>query len=238
MPPDLEISLLGELRVMSGGSGVVLPASRKARALLAFLVATGRPHRRERLCELFWNLPDDPRAALRWSLSKLRRVVDAPGRICIVADRERVYFDAEGVGIDIRDIHARLRTETLSVEDLEQMARRLEMMLLDGLDGSGGDSFDAWLATEREDAEVARVSVLRRLATHPDVGSMSAQKWRRLWHVADPLGRDRSKPVSQPPALASQGKAGAGEGSGGSRGRPRKPAPGVARVRGLRSQRI
>ena len=78
MAQDLEISLLGELRVVARGAEVALPASRKARALLAFLVATGRPHRRERLCELFWDQPDDPKAALRWALSKLRGVVDAP----------------------------------------------------------------------------------------------------------------------------------------------------------------
>ncbi|MEQ9567930.1 MAG: hypothetical protein RLN85_19330, partial [Pseudomonadales bacterium] len=58
MSQALEISLLGELRVRAMGQEIVLPASKKARALLAFLVATGRPHRRERLCELFWDLPD------------------------------------------------------------------------------------------------------------------------------------------------------------------------------------
>ena len=97
MAHDLQISLLGELRVTSPDMEVPLPASRKARALLAFLVATGRPHRRERLCELFWDLPDDPKAALRWSLSKLRKVVDAPERPRIIADRERVYFDTNSV---------------------------------------------------------------------------------------------------------------------------------------------
>ncbi|MAE91528.1 MAG: alpha/beta hydrolase, partial [Pelagibaca sp.] len=86
----LSISLLGELRVFRAGEELPLPASRKARALLAFLIATGRPHRRERLCELFWDLPDDPKAALRWALSKLRKVVDSAGHPRIIADRERV----------------------------------------------------------------------------------------------------------------------------------------------------
>jgi DNA-binding SARP family transcriptional activator len=141
--PDLEISLLGELRVVSDGSGVTLPASRKARGLLAFLVATGRPHRRERLCEMFWDLPDDPKAALRWSLSKLRGVVDAPDRSRIVADRERVHFDCEGVRVDVNEFYARLREEDVAVEELEPIARQLDMIFLDGLDGAGGGSFDA-----------------------------------------------------------------------------------------------
>lgn len=187
---EFEIQLLGELRVVRQGAEVPLPASRKARALLAFLVATGRPHRRERLCELFWDLPNDPKAALRWSLTKLRKVVDSPDRVRIIADRERVALDAERARIDIRDAHARLRqgAEELSVAELEDLARRLDAVLLDGLDGAGDEAFGSWLAAEREDARAARVRVLRLLATHPEISAVSATKWMRLWRDADPEG--------------------------------------------------
>ena len=56
-------------------------------ALLAYLLLTLRPHRRDRLCELLWEVPDDPRGALRWSLSKLRPVVNDSSNECLVADR-------------------------------------------------------------------------------------------------------------------------------------------------------
>ncbi len=186
----LEILLLGELRVVRQGSEIPLPASRKARGLLAYLVATGRPHRRERLCELFWDMPDDPKAALRWSLSKLRKVVDGPDRIRIIADRERVTLDTAGARIDIRDAHKQLHqdAEALTVPELENLARQLDAVLLDGLDGVGDEAFDCWLAAEREDARAARVRVLRLLATHPNMTSVSAPKWMRLWRVADPEG--------------------------------------------------
>ena len=39
----------------------------------------GGSHRRERLCALLWEGPDDPRAQLRWSLSKLRPLLDIDG---------------------------------------------------------------------------------------------------------------------------------------------------------------
>lgn len=192
MSQTLEISLLGELRVRAMGQEIGLPASRKARALLAFLVATGRPHRRERLCELFWDLPDDPKAALRWALSKLRRAVDTPDRLRIIADRERVQFDAEGIGVDILDIHARLRdlARMLSVNELEDMATRLGNMLLDGLDGAGDEAFDAWLTAEREDVHLAQVEVYRRLAIHSEIGPAARRKWMRLWQEADPEGAE------------------------------------------------
>ncbi|MCR8827933.1 alpha/beta hydrolase [Pseudosulfitobacter koreensis] len=187
----MHVSLLGEFRVENGSAELPLPASRKARALLAFLFATARPHRRERLCEMFWDLPDDPRAALRWALSKLRQVVDAPDRPRIIADRERVAVDATDVQIDLWRIHDHLRSlRNASIPELEQMAQQLDQVPLDGLDGAGSDVFDAWLQSEREGAETARVAILRQLATHPDIGTVNARQWQRRWREADPEGAE------------------------------------------------
>lgn len=206
MTAAIKISLFGELRVDANGAEISLPASRKTRALLGFLIATARPHRRERLCELFWDLPDDPKAALRWALSKIRRVVDMPERARIIADRERVFFDTEGVilDLDVKQLLSRLRKaeEEFDVETLERLAMRLELVFLDGLDGAGGDSFDAWLAAEREDAQLARVEVIRRLATHRDASAIVAQKWLRLWRETDPEGAEAHE-RARPPEPAS-----------------------------------
>ncbi len=224
---DLEISLFGELQVSRRGERTSLPASKKARALLAFLVTTGRPHRRERLCELFWDLPDDPKAALRWSLSKLRKVVDTPERLRIIADRERVWFDAEGAVIDLRDLYAALRRPEaeFSVAELERMAADLDMTLLDGLDGAGDEGFEGWLTSEREDARAAQVEVLRRLATHEGMPALKAKKWRRLWREADPdAAEEYDRKQAQPRKTASEDT-------------PRGPKPSPKR-RALRAQRI
>ncbi len=54
----LKIRLLGELQLAHGdGPALTLPASRKTRALLGYLIATGQPHRRERLCDLLLGRP-------------------------------------------------------------------------------------------------------------------------------------------------------------------------------------
>jgi pimeloyl-ACP methyl ester carboxylesterase len=66
------------MSVVRAGSPVALPQSKRARALLAYLRADGRRHRRERLCAMLWELPDDPRAALRWSLSRCGRWSTCP----------------------------------------------------------------------------------------------------------------------------------------------------------------
>src|SRR6516225_6698241 len=75
----LVLRLLGEIEVEEDGTALALPPSKKTRALLAYLAVVRRPQRRDRLCAMFWEIPDDPRGALRWSLSKLRALLDRPG---------------------------------------------------------------------------------------------------------------------------------------------------------------
>lgn len=61
-------------------------------ALLAYLLLTGKPHSREHLADLLFDLPDDPRASLRWTLSKLRQAI---GKAYISASRQEIAFNFE-----------------------------------------------------------------------------------------------------------------------------------------------
>ena len=72
----LQVRVLGSLAVLRQQTRLALPRSKKTRALLAYLAVTARAHSRDRLCAMFWPVPDDPRAALRWSLSRLRPLID------------------------------------------------------------------------------------------------------------------------------------------------------------------
>src|SRR5215470_423065 len=120
----LTLRLLGEVEVARGGERLSLPASRKARALLAYLAATGQPHRRDRLCSMFWDIPDDPRGALRSTLSRLRSVVDDPGRQRIIAEGDSVRFDGSDVEVDLFNVRRLLSSDTAlaSTEVLESAA--------------------------------------------------------------------------------------------------------------------
>ena len=104
----IDIRLIGDLMVTRDGEPVKLPNSRKTRALLAYLILNPGPHRRERLCEIFWQVPDNPRGALRWSLTKLRQLVDSEDDKRIVADRDTVAFDPDGAEIDILKLREKL----------------------------------------------------------------------------------------------------------------------------------
>ena len=83
--PGLVLRLLGTLEVSRDGETLRLPASRKVRALLGYLALASRPVTRSQICELLWDVPNDPRGELRWCLSKLRGVLDQ-GRKRVIAD--------------------------------------------------------------------------------------------------------------------------------------------------------
>ena len=86
---SLELRLLGPLALSRGADALALPSSRKVRALLGYLVLASRPVARSQVCELLWDVPNDPRGELRWCLSKIRGLIDEKGR-----KRMTDYFDA------------------------------------------------------------------------------------------------------------------------------------------------
>lgn len=182
----LSIKMLGELEVRRDGAPVPLPASRKTRALLAYLALTARPQRRDRLCEVLWEQPDDPRAALRWSLNKLRPIVNDGASERLVADRERVALQIPDVAIDLRAVEARIDLAATVVE-LSALADRLAEPLLEGLDLPNQPVFQRWLEAERHEVAGWRTRVLERLAQHPDLTANQALQWSRDWLEVDPF---------------------------------------------------
>lgn len=157
--PRLHIRLLGTLAVEHDGQEQVLPSSRKCRALLALLALDLRAHRREQLCELLWADTDDPRAGLRWALTKLRPVLgDA-----LQADRDTVRLDGGTCTSDLHVLRAALAEPHAAGGDLPGMETALQGGYLPGLDGAGGAAFDQWLATERHRLQQSHLALLKQL---------------------------------------------------------------------------
>jgi DNA-binding SARP family transcriptional activator len=169
----LALQFLGDLTIARDGEPLGLPPSRKTRALLAYLALTGRAFRRENLCELFWEIPDDPRGSLRWSLSKLRRLVDDDKRERIVADRLTVRFDTGDVGVDVAELAAiaQRKLDEAPLAELEAAASRYCGTPLEGLELPTFHDYSAWYMGERERATVNQVRLLnalvKRLAGEP-----------------------------------------------------------------------
>lgn len=185
----LSIQTLGELSIKREGSPVELPPSRRTRALLAYLLITGRSHRREHLCELLWWMPDDPRGALRWSLSKIRTLVNDQSHAYLSADREHVAMDTGGMDIDLRQIRTVLDRGDSSVDVLDQLSLTLDQPFLDGVDIDDQPQFQEWLNAEREAVRRLRLQALRQLAVHPDLPPPRTLASARIWASEEPFSR-------------------------------------------------
>lgn len=183
----LRIDTLGELAVYRNDEALTLPASKRARALLAYLALTARPHRRDRLCEVFWEVPDDPRGALRWALSKLRGIVNDDRIVRLLADRERVVLEATAIDVDTQGLAAELKESSSSVERLQTIAKQLQEPLLAGIDLPDQPLFQQWLTAERKDATRLRAKALGRLACHADLLPHEAVSWTRAWLELEPF---------------------------------------------------
>lgn len=191
----LRIELLGGLSVSADETPITLPASKKTRALLAYLALANRPRRREHLCEIFWDGPDDPRSLLRWSMSKLRAVLDELGRPRLIADRDLVSLDLEGVEVDLFAIRG--LADDADAEALKRAAAALRQPLLEGLDLPDHESFQAWLVAEREAVRTLRVRVLTRLHAVGGLSAHQALPWIREWLEAEPTDPDALAALKQ-----------------------------------------
>lgn len=174
MVGQLTIEVLGELNVRQNGQLLPLPQSKKTRALLGYLAVIGRPQRRDHLCKMFWEVPDDPRASLRWSLHKLRPIVNTEGHERLQADHHSVFFSPQTVDLDFRGV-ASLRPADLDVLDtqtLESLATTFRGEFLEGLCLPHCPSFEAWRLYHRDIALRLHTAILRalirRLRDSPD----------------------------------------------------------------------
>ncbi len=126
----LAIRLAGGLQLRVDGAPMALPASRRARAVLAYLALNPAPQPRGRLAARFWPdvLDESARASLRVALTELRQAL-GPAAEYVVATRDTVALEGPGLRVDAREFQRAL--------DEADPARALEACgapILDGFD--------------------------------------------------------------------------------------------------------
>ena len=184
----LHVSVRGNLAVLRHCTRVQLPPSKKTRALLAYLAVTARPHSRDRLCAIFWAVPDDPRAALRWSLSRLRPIVDEHGCRRIIADRENVGLDPNSIAVDFLSLRSLIRNgaDSISIDALRQAAEALEGDFLEGLDLPDCHEFQNWCIGQREETRRLRARLLTELVARLENAPEEALRYARTLSLLEP----------------------------------------------------
>ena len=203
--------MLGGVAVRRDGVALALPASRKSRALLGYLALAPRPVTRSALCELLWDVPNDPRGELRWSLSKLRGVLDEPGRARVIAERDSVALDLGDCLVDAVAVRDALQTgiETLDPLQLRTLAARFVGEFLESVEVERQPPFSSWLVAQRRRFRACQTAVLERLVRLTPEDSDSVFDDLDQWLQLAPLDAPAHEAMLR--ALARHGRIREGE---------------------------
>ena len=161
MTKPIKISLLGGFRASSGDGEVVRFSSKKAQALIAYLVTeSGRSHSREHLATLLWGNTGEERARhnLRQSLAKIRQVF---GEI-VVSSADCLGIDPEVCDSDVGAFLA--AADGQSNETLLECVRLYEGEFLAGVE-LREPAFADWLSLTRDRLRKTACDAATRLAS-------------------------------------------------------------------------
>jgi len=206
---SLDLRLLGSLRLSRGTDALTLPSSRKVRALLGYLVLASRPVTRSQVCELLWDVPNDPRGELRWCLSKIRGLVDEKGRKRVIADGSTIRLDLADCRVDTLEVTRAPEhgIQKLGVERQKELAALFGGELLEGLEIARSPLFDAWITAERRRFRGIQAVLLENLARSlPHEG---AAPYIDEWLKLSPFDRHAHELLLE--SLARQGRIADGE---------------------------
>lgn len=170
---NMHIRMLGPLTIWRNGVTAHLPASRKVQALFSYLAMTPRAVGRSRLCELFWDVPNDPRGELRWCLSKLRNVLDEPERHRVVTSGDMVALDLADSVVDAIEVEraAGEGMGKLVPEHLRWLLGLFAGDFMEGLEIDRSPEFNSWLTAQRRRFSAFHTAVIEHLAGILPAGS-------------------------------------------------------------------
>ena len=180
----LQVRLFGALTIRRDGVALVLPASRKVRGLIAYLALAPHPVSRSQLCELLWDVPDDPRGELRWSLSKVRRILDDAERRRVHTHADTIALELDDCVVDAIEINGAIQQgiDTIDVNRLRALEALFQADFLDGLEIDRNPAFGAWLAAQRRRFRGCHTAVLEHLVVRAgdDEAPRHLEKWLEL----------------------------------------------------------
>jgi DNA-binding SARP family transcriptional activator len=151
---SLTIHLLGTPSVSIDGVPQQPRRGKKAWALLAYLLLSGRTASREELASLLFEEADDPLGALRWNLAELRRLLQLPRQL--QGQRPAMVLPPDAF-VDVRALSVGTWATTIELPGLGRE-------LLEGVNVSASPGFEAWLLAERRHAQAQTEDLLHEAA--------------------------------------------------------------------------
>lgn len=182
--PTLQIRVLGPLTISRANRALALPASRKVRALIGYLALTPLAVTRTQLCELLWDVPNDPRGELRWCLSKIRGIVDEPGTRRVHTHDDAVELDLSDCFVDAAEVAraAQAGIPTLPPDRLRVLSALFNGDFLEGLEVDGSLAFNGWLTAQRRRFRGCHAALLEHLvkSARGDEAFAHLETWLQL----------------------------------------------------------
>jgi len=166
---SVHIRMLGAMTVSRDGATVALPASRKVRALIAYLALAPNAVPRTQLCELLWDVPNDPRGELRWCLSKVRGILDEPKRRRVDAAGDTVRLDLTDCFVDAAAVAGAMQ-RGIATHDPEKLRGLIGLFGGDFLEGTDVRSaaFDTWMTAQRRRFRGCHTALLEHMVAQAD----------------------------------------------------------------------
>ncbi len=161
----LIIRLLGGVHLELGGKAVASLPTRKAEALLVYLVCHQRPFPREHLAELLWDdrSQEQALANLRSVLSTLRRAF----KPYLLITRQTVGFNhATAYQLDVAEFQQHAENAQTNPDRAQQAITLYQGHFLDGFYLRDSRGFEEWALIERERLQRTAVTLLEQLVHH------------------------------------------------------------------------
>mgnify|MGYP001826290427 CR=1 FL=1 len=167
--PKIKARLFGSFELKDENGEELTLSTRKARALLAFLVTeSGQWHSRERLAGLLWGDRSQTQArnSLNQALYEIRKLEEVSGEPVVEREPERVRIVEGAIESDVD------RFEALLEDNALEAANFATNDLMDDAD-LRDQAFVDWLVAKRAEYHDALSSALRALATSAKAGEAS-----------------------------------------------------------------
>lgn len=190
MSDRIQLNVMLAMGLYRAGVEIPLISSRKTRALLAYLAITDKAHRREHLCEMFYDNTSDPRGALRWSLSKLRAIMDDEATVRLIKDNDTVKLDITTIDLDANFVRKVYEEPQPPTHKLQRAAMLLSQKPLADLALPSSEDYELWLRGETEELQSLRGRIIQKLIHADDFADHEAVKWLRLWCRLEPFSHD------------------------------------------------
>jgi DNA-binding SARP family transcriptional activator len=204
---QLRLSLLGPPQVWADDTPLTF-ATRKALALLIYLVVEGGAQPRDKLLALLWSDsgPERGRGVLRTTLAYLRRTLDASATLnsaaYLMTEADTIAFNFKtDYDLDLHQVELALQSDQPAL--LERVVSLYRGDFLTGFSLPDAPGFDEWASVQRETWHRRMSAVFEQLSQrqaeerHFEAGLATAARW--VAH--DPLNEAAHRQLMQLYAL-------------------------------------